>query len=100
VNPSFFKRTPAAAASCSPFLDRGQSYHPVNLFSSFHVDSPWRTSTSVCLLRLNDDLIDDDDDDDDDDVDDDAFTSNLDTDRDPLIIVVIVVIVIVIVYKE
>ena len=37
---------PASLASFRPFSDSGQSYHPVKRFSSFHVLSPWRTSTT------------------------------------------------------
>ena len=34
---------PASTTSFSPFGLKGTSTHPVNLFSRFHVDSPWRT---------------------------------------------------------
>lgn len=37
---------PASRASLRPFSDSGQSYHPVKRFSSFHVLSPCRTSTT------------------------------------------------------
>ena len=46
LKPPSFSNLPAAAASVWPFSDNGQSYHPVNLFSWFHVDSPCRISTS------------------------------------------------------
>ena len=49
ANPPLASNIPALLASSFPFTDNGQSYHPVNLFSLFHVDSPWRTRTKVYL---------------------------------------------------
>ena len=44
--PSSFNSAPAAAAYACPFSDKGQSYHPVNLFSLFQLDSPCLKRTS------------------------------------------------------
>mmetsp|Transcript_85749 Transcript_85749/g.142760 ORF Transcript_85749/g.142760 Transcript_85749/m.142760 type:complete len:218 (-) Transcript_85749:13-666(-) len=45
--PASFKALPPASASFRPLSLRSTSTQPVNLFSWFHVDSPWRTRTSV-----------------------------------------------------
>ena len=50
VNPSFFNSSAPAWASLSPDSLNGQSYHPVNRFSSFHVDSPCLTKTRVYFI--------------------------------------------------
>jgi hypothetical protein len=69
VYPPSFNNLPPWDASCRPFSFNDASAQPVNMFKSFHVDSPCRTRTSLCacscctllLLRLLD--VDDDDDD-------------------------------------
>lgn len=38
--PPSFSNLPPAVASATPFSESGQSAHPVNRFSLFHVDSP------------------------------------------------------------
>lgn len=49
--PSAWTSFPASAASLWPVSDRGQSYQPVNRFSRFHVDSPWRISSTELFDR-------------------------------------------------
>src|SRR4051812_10458213 len=41
---------PASCASASPCAERSTSFQPVNRFSSFHVDCPWRNRTTLCKL--------------------------------------------------
>ena len=52
--PSALMSWPAWMTSSWPLGERGTSTQPVNLFSRFQVDSPWRTSTRVCLFRVRD----------------------------------------------
>ena len=55
----------ARMALSSPFSFNEASAHPVKMFKSFHVDSPCRTSTSLCeyscVLLLMDEATSDDD---------------------------------------
>merc|ERR1712190_396128 len=44
--PSSLMRVPAFFASPTPFSDKFTSTHPVNLFATFHSDSPCREKTS------------------------------------------------------
>ena len=53
-NPSVFKSWAPLFASFRPASLNGQSYHPVNLFSSFHVLSPCRTNTTVYFISKHD----------------------------------------------
>ena len=48
--PSCLRSRPASFASASPFSDKSTSVHPVNLFSLFHVLSPWRKSTNFIFV--------------------------------------------------
>src|SRR5690606_10024107 len=50
VKPPSSSRRPAVRASSSPRSLRSTSVHPVNRFSRFHVDSPWRSNTSVYMV--------------------------------------------------
>jgi hypothetical protein len=46
--PPSFNNFPPCAASANPFSFNDASAHPVKMLRSFHVDSPCRTSTSLC----------------------------------------------------
>jgi len=52
VKPPSLRSCPPATASVSPFSERGQSTQPVNLFSLFHVLSPCRIKTRVCVVFI------------------------------------------------
>ncbi len=65
--PPSLSNLPPWLASDNPLSLRLASAQPVKMLRSFHVDSPCRTSTSLCERSSVDEGKDDDDDDDDDD---------------------------------
>src|SRR6266566_2275026 len=52
-NLNFLKSSPARRASDSPFALNGTSTQPVNRFSRFQSDWPWRTRTRVGMGRAS-----------------------------------------------
>ena len=49
---SLSNSSPLSLASCSPFVVRPTSVHPVNLFSKFHLLSPCRSKISFIIKPL------------------------------------------------
>src|SRR3954464_6069631 len=53
TNPASPSRRPASRASSTPRSVRSTSVQPVNRFSLFHVLSPWRSRTTLYMVRAS-----------------------------------------------
>ena len=52
INPASFNKTPALAASASPFCDNSTSTQPVKRFLAFQALSPWRSKINFRLILV------------------------------------------------